>query len=254
MMWGWVTAPTFVFCVPPNGFAVRALGAKIVLAASTSLLIGVGVAWQTGNVGQRRSDLAGKAIRSAKPVAATGTAAVVVVTTAVPAAVTTLGSTSTNSEVTSTTIAGKDLSVPERIMIPALNVNAPIVSVGLKADKSMEIPGAAEAGWYRLGAQPGDATGSAVIAGHVDHANLPGVFLELRRLNVNDEVAITDTAGRLHGYRVTERYQVDKAALPTSELFRRDGPPVLTLITCGGNFDTKNRSYDDNIVIRATPL
>jgi sortase (surface protein transpeptidase) len=226
---------------------VRALGAKIVLVASTALLIGVGIAWQTGNagrIGQRRSDLAGKPVRSTKPVRAPRRVAVS----------TTVGSISTNSEATSTTISNKDLSVPERIMIPVLNVNAPIVSVGLKADNSMEIPGANEAGWYRLGAQPGDPTGSAVIAGHVDHAKLPGVFLELRRLNVNDEVAITDTFGRLHGYRVTERFQVNKGALPTSELFRRDGPPVLTLITCGGSFDSKNRSYDDNIVIRATPL
>jgi LPXTG-site transpeptidase (sortase) family protein len=224
---------------------VRALGAKIVFVASAALLIGVGVAWQTGNAGERRSDLAGQAVVRRKPLPKPAKA---VVTTVVSA------STDSTTIETTSTVAPNDLSVPERIMIPALNVNAPIVSVGLKDDKSMEIPGALEAGWYRLGAQPGDAAGSAVIAGHVDYADQPGVFLELRSLNINDEVAITDTFGRLHGYRVTERYQVDKEELPTSELFRRDGPPVLTLITCGGSFDSDNRSYDDNIVIRATPL
>jgi LPXTG-site transpeptidase (sortase) family protein len=223
----------------PIGIVVRALGAKIVLAASTSLLVGVGIAWQSGVV-ERRSDLAGTTVRVVKVVPTPKRAAVT--TTVVPL------------PTTETTIAVKRQAVPQRIMIPSLNVNAPIVSVGIKDDKSMEIPGADEAGWYRLGALPGDATGSAVIAGHVDHKKEPGVFLELRRLNVNDEIAVTDDSGALHGYRVTERYQVDKEALPTSELFRRDGPPVLTLITCGGSFDTKNRSYDDNIVIRATPL
>lgn len=224
---------------------MRALGAKIVLVSSAALLIGVGVAWQTGNAGEPRSDLEGTAVLRRKPAPKPSQFAV---TTTVPGP-------NDSSDVESTsTLVPKDLSVPERIMIPALNVNAPIVSVGLKDDNSMEIPGAKEAGWYRLGAQPGDAVGSAVIAGHVDHADQPGVFLELRRLNVNDEIAITDTFGRLHGYRVTERFQVDKEELPTSELFRRDGSPVLTLITCGGSFDSENRSYDDNIVIRATPL
>jgi LPXTG-site transpeptidase (sortase) family protein len=236
MMWGWETTPTFVFY--RSDFAVRALGAKLVLLASTALLVGVGIAWQSGVV-ERRSDLAGTTVRAPKIVAQPKRA--------VP-------STTVEQSTTETTVAIKHAGVPQRIMIPSLNVNAAIVSVGLKDDNSMEIPGADEAGWYRLGALPGDATGSAVIAGHVDHKKEPGVFLELRRLNVNDEIAVTDDNGALHGYRVTERYQVDKEALPTSELFRRDGPPVLTLITCGGSFDTKNRSYDDNIVIRATPL
>jgi LPXTG-site transpeptidase (sortase) family protein len=233
---------------------VRALGAKIALAASTALLLGVGVAWQFGNFGDRRSDLAGQAVRVTTPVPARLRAPAV---TTIATTATALGTTTvvpTSAVTPSTTMVREGLSVPERIMIPALDVNAPIVSVGLKDDGSMEIPGASEAGWYRLGAQPGDSMGSAVIAGHVDHEKTPGVFLELRRLNVNDEVSIADTDGRLHGYRVTERFQVAKAALPTSELFRRNGPPVLTLITCGGSFDRKTRRYDDNIVIRATPL
>ena len=32
-----------------------------------------------------------------------------------------------------------------------------------------------------------------------------------------------------------------------------DGPPGLTLITCGGAFDRGVRSYEDNIVVRAAP-
>ncbi len=141
--------------------------------------------------------------------------------------------------------------VPQRIMIPALDVDAPVIGVGLKPDRSMEIPGAREAGWYEPGPLPGETTGSAVIAGHVDHNKAPGVFLELRRLAIGDQIAIVDANGYRHGYLVSERFQVTKEQLPTGELFRRDGPPVLTLITCGGAFDNSKRSYDDNIVIRA---
>ncbi len=118
----------------------------------------------------------------------------------------------------------------------------------------MEIPGAIEAGWYRFGPKPGASVGSAVIAGHVDHRKTPGVFIELRRLDIGAEVSVTDATGKLHRYVVIERYQVNKHELPVKELFRRTGEPVLTLITCGGEFDRKARSYDDNIVITAVPL
>ena len=54
-------------------------------------------------------------------------------------------------------------------------------------------------------------------------------------------------------YVVTERYQVDKDELPIEQIFVADGPPGLTLITCGGVFDGGARSYEDNIVVRAVP-
>jgi LPXTG-site transpeptidase (sortase) family protein len=142
---------------------------------------------------------------------------------------------------------------PSRIVIPSLAIDAPVISVGLKDDGSMEIPGAAEAGWFKLGAWPGDEVGSAVLAGHVDHAHKPGVFIELRRLEVGSIIVLADETGRELRYTVSERFQVDKDELPTAELFRRNGPAILTLITCGGIFDRKHHSYRDNIVIRATP-
>ena len=39
-----------------------------------------------------------------------------------------------------------------------------------------------------------------------------------------------------------------------AELFPTTSDPVLTLITCGGQFNRKSRHYADNIVIRATPI
>ena len=148
---------------------------------------------------------------------------------------------------------GPQPGLPLRIAIPSLKLDAEVVQVGLEDDGAMEIPSAIEAGWYELGPRPGSALGSAVIAGHVDHKKSPGVFLELRSLELGSEVAVTDDAGDVHRFVVTERFQVAKGELPVQALFQRDGDPVLTLITCGGRFDRKARSYDDNIVIRAIP-
>jgi hypothetical protein len=44
-----------------------------------------------------------------------------------------------------------------------------------------------------------------------------------------------------------------KSSLPVGELFRRGGPPVLTIVTCGGHFDPRARSYADNVTVVAVP-
>lgn len=143
--------------------------------------------------------------------------------------------------------------VPVRISIPSLDVDDAVIPVGIEPDGAMEVPPAELAGWYRHGTAPGSDRGSAVIAAHVDYEDRPGVFLDLARVEVGDEVVVEDASGVERSYAVVERWQVDKELLPVDELFRRDGDHVLTLITCGGAFDASARSYDDNIVVRAVP-
>ena len=145
-------------------------------------------------------------------------------------------------------------AVPTGLSIPSLGVLAPVVPVGLGEDRSMQIPGVSEAGWYLPGRAPGSPTGSAVIAAHVDFNERPGVFFELRGIQPGAEVVVTDAAGGKHRFVVTERTQVAKDRVPMQELFRTGGDPVLTLVTCGGAFDSGARSYSDNIIVRAVPV
>ena len=145
-------------------------------------------------------------------------------------------------------------AVPTGLSIPSLGVLAPVVPVGLGEDRSMQIPGVSEAGWYLPGRAPGSPTGSAVIAAHVDFNERPGVFFELRDIQPGAEVVVTDAAGGTHRFVVTERTQVAKDRVPMQELFRTGGDPILTLVTCGGAFDSGARSYSDNIIVRAVPV
>ena len=235
-------------------------GAQVVLAVSVAVFAGVVVVLRTGSTGPARSDLRGTEVRdhtlstaldrAPKPAPAGSR------TTVVMPSMTSVNSAPQHSPVTTVVEPAEmpEPGVPTRIAIPALNLDAAVVAVGIKDDGSMEIPGAVEAGWYRFGPRPGAITGSAVIAGHVDHKKSPGVFLELRRLDLGAEVSVTDDRGDIHRYVVIERFQVGKRDLPVKTLFRRGGDPVLTLITCGGEFDRKARRYDDNIVITAAPV
>ena len=55
-------------------------------------------------------------------------------------------------------------------------------------------------------------------------------------------------------FRAEARAVYDKTELPTEAIFSRQGPPVLTLITCGGDFNSSIRSYESNIVVYAVPV
>ena len=107
-------------------------------------------------------------------------------------------------------------------------------------------------GWYRFGVGPGAPSGSAVLAGHVDdRIQGDGAFHRLAHLVVGDAVQVTLADGTVLTYRVTAVAHVAKAALPAGQVFARDGPPRLTLVTCGGDFDRAVGGYVDNVIVTA---
>lgn len=144
--------------------------------------------------------------------------------------------------------------VPATLELPDRGITAPVESVGTGPDGGMVIPEQVRnVGWWAPGVLPGGAAGSAVIAGHVDsRAHGVGVLAVLPELTVGEPVAVRGADGRTATFRVTARREYGKHDLP-SEVFRRTGPPQLTLITCGGIFDPTTGSYESNIVVYAVP-
>ena len=144
---------------------------------------------------------------------------------------------------------------PVRLIVPARGVDTAVDPVGVEPDGQMTIPGdVARVGWYRFGPAPGD-DGSAVIAGHVDDREQGlGAMAVLRDAAVGDEAVVTDAAGTQTRWRVVSRELIQKQVLPLDRLFAREGPPRLTLITCGGPFLAEFGSYRDNVVVVAEPV
>jgi sortase (surface protein transpeptidase) len=142
---------------------------------------------------------------------------------------------------------------PVRMVIPALAVDARIVSAGVEPDGAMEVPeDAGTVGWYRFGPSPGDP-GSAVLVGHVDsRLQGPGVFFRLGELRVGALVRVQVANGEWKSFHVVWRALVPKERLPRP-LFGREGHPILTLITCGGAFDAAAGRYSHNVVVAAVP-
>lgn len=152
--------------------------------------------------------------------------------------------------------AAAPAAAPSRLRIPDLGADVPIIAVGVDETGQMAIPeNVSQVGWYRYGPAPGSAAGSVVMSGHVDSATEGrGVLAGLAQIDIDDPIIVTDENGTERTYRVISRESYDKATAPMSELFSRSGPPRLTLITCGGEFDATVRSYSHNVVVTAEPV
>jgi LPXTG-site transpeptidase (sortase) family protein len=147
-----------------------------------------------------------------------------------------------------------DLPTPVNIRIDAIDVDTdPVIPVGVTPIGSLDVPGADEVGWYRLGQYPGQS-GATVLAAHVSWKGDLGVFNKLGKLEPGSEIFVTLSDGSVRRYIAWERTIYDKTGLPYERIWTREGDEVLVLITCGGEFNPEIRRYKQNIVVYAVPV
>lgn len=144
-------------------------------------------------------------------------------------------------------------SVPVRVIIPAISVNAPVTEVGLNQDRTVQTPPLDDhnlAGWYKYSVTPGQ-TGSSLIVGHVDSYTGPSIFFRLKELHKGDTVQVKRADGQLVIFTIDGVQVASKTAFPTQAVYQNTGYPSLRLVTCGGPFDYANGHYQDNIIVYA---
>ena len=140
-------------------------------------------------------------------------------------------------------------SRPVALRVAALGLAVPLSELGLNPDGTVEVPtDYQQPGWFRLGPTPGQV-GSAVILGHVDSYRGPAVFFRLRSLRVGDrvEVGLADGGVAHFAVRAVETYL--KREFPARRVYASRGYSALHLVTCGGTFDRRTRSYLSNVVV-----
>jgi sortase (surface protein transpeptidase) len=141
--------------------------------------------------------------------------------------------------------------VPVRIQVPAIQVDAPLVKLGLTGDGALAVPTKAmTAGWYAGSPVPG-LIGPAVIAGHVHWSGIPAVFAHLADLRRGDRIVVLRSDGTTAAFAVDRVATYAKARFPTKLVYGELGYPGLRLITCGG-YDPASRSYEANVIVFAT--
>ncbi|MFC9618496.1 class F sortase [Streptomyces sp. NPDC056930] len=146
-------------------------------------------------------------------------------------------------------------AAPERVEVPSIGIDAPVVARGLDKDGAIEPPPfdtPRTVGWYGSGTEPG-AKGPALFVGHVDTETQPAVFYGLSAARPGARVEVTRADGRVAEFTIDdvqvftrERFNADKAYGP-----HKNGRAELRLITCGGTYDRVAHSYDANVVVSA---
>lgn len=144
---------------------------------------------------------------------------------------------------------------PVALHVGAIDITAPIEAYGVdRSTGEMDVPNnVRDVAWYQYGPSPGQP-GSAVLAAHVDlESQGAGVFFRLDELVPGDIVTVEYDDGSFRSFEVEARVTYEKTEIPLDVIFANEGPPVLTLITCGGGFNPSVRSYDSNVVVYAYP-
>jgi hypothetical protein len=144
---------------------------------------------------------------------------------------------------------------PRAIRLPRLGVDAAVDRVGVDGRGNVEVPGdARRVGWYRFSPPPGTPAGSTVIVGHVDSRSQGlGVLAALADVRRDDRLSVVRGDGTTLHYTVTSRRTVPKGALGSSGVFRREGRPVVSLVTCTGPYLKNRGGYQDNLIVTAVP-
>jgi LPXTG-site transpeptidase (sortase) family protein len=140
--------------------------------------------------------------------------------------------------------------IPEHLRIPSIGVDAFIESAGLTDLGAMAVPeGPVNVAWFSLGPRPG-AVGSAVIAGHYGWKNgINAVFDSLSQLKRGDEIYVQDTMGYIMSFVVSGVVIYGENDSTTAVFSSNDGIAHLNLITCGGVWNAKRKSYSERIVV-----
>ncbi len=137
---------------------------------------------------------------------------------------------------------------PTRLIIPSINLNAPVQLVGINARGEMDVPDGrtSNVGWYQYGNLPGDI-GNAVVDAHVFAA-----FKNLRYAKVGDEIRVVNASGATQRFIITDTRVYPFSEVPMEGIFHDESHRGLVLITCAKKFLPSLNTYSHRLIVSAT--
>ncbi|HEU0165397.1 MAG TPA: class F sortase [Thermomicrobiales bacterium] len=145
-------------------------------------------------------------------------------------------------------------TLPVAIQVPKAQIDAQIEVLDIVNGAMQNPTGPWVVSWYEQTSELG-VVGNVVVAGHVDYWNVgPSVFYNIRNLVKGDEITLTGASNTTYTYvvdtnRIYGVQELTSGAL--ADLVSATTTSVLTLFTCGGEFDYVNGEYLSRTVVRA---
>lgn len=141
--------------------------------------------------------------------------------------------------------------LPQRLVIPKIGLNAPMLAQGLTATGNMDVPANNfQVGWLNEWPRPG-MQGSSVLSGHWKWRGGRGVFADLNKLVVGDLLTVIDDRGEEIRFKVVRTKLLDAFLEDTSEVFGKTDEYRLNLITCAGAWLPERSTYALRLIVFA---
>lgn len=149
-----------------------------------------------------------------------------------------------------------DPTLPRRIIISKIGVNARVKPLGTKSSNELKAPNNIfDAGWYQGSAKPG-GNGAMLIDGHVHGPTKKGVFYNLPKLVPGDIISVERGDGTIFKYGVVKTQKFDKNSVDMASAITpvEPGVPGLNLITCTGSLDSASSTYNERILVYTSQI
>lgn len=141
-------------------------------------------------------------------------------------------------------------AAPVRLIVPALELRAPVVPIEMNTDGVLHPPDdVREVGWWQRSAKPGARKGQTLLTGHTVSSG-GGVMDDLGKLAPGDRVRVKSPRGTVI-YETTRvrDYSTEQVAAQARKLFGQDrGDGRLVLVTCS---DWNGEVYESNTIVFA---
>lgn len=142
------------------------------------------------------------------------------------------------------------VSLPVRLKIPKINVDANVESVGLTSGGAVDVPsGPSPVAWFDRSPAPG-RIGSSIIDGHSGYKNgREAVFDNLYKLQKGDKIYVEDKEGTTTTFVVREMQSFGANVKVPAVFVSSDGLSHLNLITCDGVWNAAAGTHSERLVV-----
>jgi hypothetical protein len=141
-----------------------------------------------------------------------------------------------------------EMPAPSRIVIPFLEIDAIVESVGVDSEGRMATSDTAEnVAWYKYGPSPG-FEGNALLDGHNSWGKRTAVFAKLPTLPLDESVVVYYEDGSWATFKVLTNNSYPLDNVPGS-VMSFEGPTRTTVITCTGTYRASLGTHDQRCVV-----
>lgn len=148
---------------------------------------------------------------------------------------------------------------PRYMSIPAINVqNARIQELGTVnkdgVENQLDDPiNIHDVGWYHGSAKPGAGQGAGLYDGHNTGDQERGVFWDLPRVKIGDEIIIERGDGKVLTYHVVETSAPYLEDVDMDKMIQPADPDVegLNIISCTGVWNKTKATFSHRLLVRA---